>query len=119
VIDEDLLPHTITVLTAGQTTDAYGNTVADWSAATSRQVSAYVRPTSTSVRPAGDEYVDVGRDVVQVAWQVHTNDLNITALQRVIHAGITYEIDGKPLVWDVAPDGEVGFSKFGLRRVDG
>jgi head-tail adaptor len=64
-----MLPSTITILTAATTTDAYGNTVADWTSPASRTAAAYVRPISTSVRPAGSEHVDAGRDVSEHAWQ--------------------------------------------------
>lgn len=112
MIDADLLPHQITVLTSAQVQDDYDNTVADWSTATSRTVSAYVRPAAASENVAD-------RDAVTAQWQVHTNDRNIGALDRIVFDGITYEIDGKPLTWDIAPDGETGHTKLLLRRVDG
>lgn len=120
MIRPGLLPHTIEVITPATATDDYGNTVLDYGDdAARREVKAYVRPATTSVRPAGDEYVDIGRDVVEIAWQVHTNDLVISALDRVVYDGVTYEVDGKPLVWKTIPGGKPGFSKFGLRRVEG
>lgn len=114
-----MLPQTITILTATTTTDGYGNTVLDWTSPASRTAAAYVRPVSTSVRPAGDEFVDAGRDVSERAWQVHTNDQAVTAFERVVHDGVTYEIDGDPLVWKTAPGGRLGHTKLQLRRVDG
>jgi hypothetical protein len=112
VIDADLLPHQVDILTAATTTDTYGNVVLDWNNMTTRTVAAYVRPA-----PASENVAD--RDAVTAVWQVHTNDLSIGALDRVRFDGVVYDIDGKPLTWDVAPDGVVGHTKLLLRRVDG
>jgi hypothetical protein len=114
-----MLPHTITIRTPGETTDAYGNTVPDWDTATTRTAAAYVRPQSTSVRPAGNEHVEVGRDVSERSWQVHTNDSAITVTDRIVWDGVTYEVDGDPLRWVSAPGGRLSFTKVQLRRVDG
>jgi head-tail adaptor len=119
MIDADLLPHTITVLTPTVTTDSYGNTVQDWAAPVERQVAAYVRPGSGSSRSAAASEDTADRDAVTTVWQVHTNDQAITALDRVRHNGVVYDIDGRPLSWDKAPDGETGHTKLLLRRVDG
>lgn len=116
-----MLPHRITILTRGTATDAYGNTVPDWVTATSRTAAAYVRPASSSTGgpTSGDEYVDVGRDVIDRSFQVHTNDAAINALDRVVHDGVTYEVDGQPAIWTSAPGGRLGHTKFRMRRVDG
>jgi head-tail adaptor len=112
MIDADLLPHTITVITPTLTTDSYGNTVQSWATPAERQVIAYVRPA-----PASEDIVD--RNTVTAVWQVHTNDQAITALNRIRHNGVVYEVDGRPLTWDKAPDGKTGHTKLLLRRVDG
>jgi hypothetical protein len=119
VLPSRMLPHTITILTPGVTTDAYGNTAPDWSSPASRTAAAYVRPQSTSVRPSGDEHVEVGRDVSERSFQVHTNDAAVTAFERVVYAGVTYDVDGEPLVWASPPGGRLGHTKLQLRRVDG
>lgn len=112
VIQADLLSQQVDVITPGQAQDAYGNTVTDWSTATERAVAAYVRPA-----PASENIAD--RDAVTAVWQVHTNDLTITALDRVRFDGTVYDIDGRPLTWEVDPEGETGHTKLLLRRVDG
>lgn len=119
VIQADLLSQEITILSAPLTVDDYSNQVPDWANATSRTAAAYVRPISSSLRPSGDEYVEPGRNVVEAAYQVHTNDLAVSALDRVVFDGLTYEVDGQPLVWKVDPEGETGHAKFLLRRVAG
>lgn len=112
VIRAMLLSQEITILTPGETTDDYGNTVQDWSAPTERTVAAYVRPAAASENIAD-------RNAVTAAWQVHTNDRNIGALDRIRYDGVVYEIDGKPLTWDKTPRGGTGHTKLLLRRVDG
>jgi head-tail adaptor len=121
MIESGLLSQVITIVTPGETNDAYGNIVESWADAdvATRVRAAYVRPIPTSVRPAGNENVDAGRNVVEVAWQVHTNDLDVTALDRVVFDGVVYAVDGQPLTWSVDPSGEVGHTKLLLRRVDG
>jgi hypothetical protein len=114
-----MLPHTLTIITPGSATDAYGNTVPDWDAATERDIAAYVRPQSTSVRAAGDEHVEVGRDVSERSWQAHINDTAVTVTDRARWNGDVYEVDGDPLRWVSAPGGRLSFTKVQLRRVDG
>jgi hypothetical protein len=112
VILAELLSQEITVLTAPLAVDDYGNRVPDWAAATERTVAAYVRPA-----PASENVAD--RSAVEAQWQVHTNDLNVGALDRVVFDGETYEIDGQPLIWKVDPEGATGHAKFLLRKVAG
>lgn len=112
MIDADLLPHTIDVLTAATVDDGYGNARPNWATATERTVPAYVRPA-----PASEDIVD--RDAVTAVWQVHTNDLNITAADRVRFDGVVYDVHGKPLVWRLLPGGDPGHTKLLLKKVDG
>lgn len=121
MIPSRMLPSTITILTPGSTTDAYGNTVTDWTSPAIRTAAAYVRPISTSLRPTGNEHVDEGRDVSERAWQAHTNDQAVTVFERVVFDGVTYEIDGDPLIWKPGnvPGGRLGFTKLLMRKVDG
>jgi hypothetical protein len=114
VISARLLPETITILTAATTTDLYGNTVPDWTSPASRTAAAYVRPVATS-----DEHADDGRDVSDRRWQLHTNDQAVTAFDRIVRDGVTYEVEGDPLVWAHLPGGRAGHTKLQLRRVDG
>lgn len=107
-----MLPHSITITTPARGQDGYGNEVLDYVAGTTRQRPAYVRPA-----PASENVAD--RDAVTAAWQVHSNDLDVTALDRVTFDGTTYEVDGQPNVWRTIPGGRPGHSKFLLRRVDG
>lgn len=112
MIRPGLLPHQITILTAGETVDDYGNTVQTWAAPAARTAAAYVRPA-----PASEDIAD--RDAVTAQWQVHTNDLAVSALNRVVYDGVTYEVDGQPLTWKTLPGGRTGHTKLLLRRVDG
>lgn len=111
-----MLPHRITITSPGRVDDGYGNEVLSYDpadGATVREnVPAYVRPA-----PASEDVVD--RNAVTAAWQVHCNDLDVTALDRVAYDGTAYDIDGQPNVWRTIPGGRPGHSKFLLRRVDG
>lgn len=111
-----MLPHRIDITDPGRGTDDYGNEVLSYDpadGATFREdVPAYVRPA-----PASEDVVD--RNAVTAAWQVHCNDLDVTALARVTFQGVTYEVDGQPNVWRTLPGGRPGHSKFLLKRVDG
>ena len=120
-IEPGLLPHTITIVTPVEVTDGYGNTVLSYNlddGATTRQASAYVRPLGGTQGASAPEVTD-GRDAVSSAWQVHTNDSAVTALERIEHEGVAYEIDGKPNIWDTDPRGRPGHTKLQMRRVDG
>ena len=119
MLPANLLPHALVVLTPVSTTDAYGNTRLDYANATSRVISGYARHTGSSARPGGDEYPQPGRNVAITALQVHTNDKTVTATDRVVYDGATYEIDGQPLMWKSAPGGRLSHTKFQLRKVDG
>lgn len=120
-ISADLLPHTITIVTPAQAEDGYGNTALTYDqgqGATSRIVAAYVRPFAGNQGTSAPE-VTVDRDAVTAAWQVHTNDLTLTALDRIEYNGVAYDIDGKPNIWESDPRGRPGHTKLLLRRVDG
>ena len=112
VIQTIFLSQEIDIITPALTTDDYGNDVADWQNATERTAAAYVRPA-----PASENVAD--RNAVTAQWQVHTNDLLVTALDRVRFGGEVYEVDGQPNVWKVDPTGGTGHSKFLLKRVAG
>ncbi len=88
-------PHTITRLRATVTgEDANGNPVLTWPT---------TGPTVTgcSVQPVQGNEVTVGRETVVTRWQLYAPaTADITATDRVIHAGDTYEVDGEVQTWD-------------------
>jgi len=84
------LNQTVTVLTAATKVDRYGNTVVDWSNATSRTASAWVAQTGST-----EELLS--RDsTTTVAVVFLAADDPITALDRMTVDGVTYEVDGVP-----------------------
>lgn len=120
-IEAGLLPHTITIITPAEVEDAYGNTVLTYDpelGATTRTAAAYVRPFG-GIQGSSATEVTVDRDAVTAAWQVHTNDANVTALNRITYDGVAHEVDGKPNVWVTDPRGRPGHTKLLIRRVDG
>jgi hypothetical protein len=45
----------------------------------------------------------------------------VTVFDRIVRDGVTYEVDGDPLLWKQGnvPGGRLGHTKLLLRRVDG
>lgn len=85
-----LLVQSVTVLTASSTTDRYGNTVVDWTNAASRTVNGWVAQT-------GSVEELLGRDATTTVAVVFLPAGDpITAKDRVVLDGVTYEVDGVP-----------------------
>lgn len=103
-------PHTLTLLRAPVTTDAYRNEVRDWDNPVRTLVSG------CSVQPAGsDEYV-VDRESVTVRLRAFLPGLpDVDATDRAEFDGDTYYIDGvEP--WGFEP---LSHTDLLLRRVSG
>ena len=84
------LDRTVTILTAGSTIDRRQNEAVDWSAATETTTVGWLAQTS------GTETRD-GRDGQVSTWALLLPaDASITALDRVVVDGVTYEVDGPP-----------------------
>lgn len=87
---DGLLVHTVTVLTPGTTTDAYGDTVPNWTTATS--VSSAARVVQRSAR----ENIDT-RDASITEWVVYLpGDVTVTHANRIVWDGLTFEVAGDP-----------------------
>lgn len=93
----NLGPHTVTLLRAPLTTDAYNNDVPDWDNVASEDV------TGCSVQPAGADEYTVDREAVVVrlrAFLPGVHDVD-SATARAQWLGDTYEIDGvEPWVFE-------------------
>lgn len=121
MISGRMLPHTITITTPVEVPADYNNTALSYEVsdgATTRTAAAYVRPLGGGQGDAAAEET-FDRDAVETAWRVHTNDLNVDALERITHDGVVYDIDGQPLAWRTKPGGAPGHTKLQMRRVDG
>lgn len=83
-----LLVHDVTILTAAEEIDRYGNTVKDWTAATSVVTKGWVsQRTQTEERERREAQVS--------DWILFLEpDETITGENRVSWAGITFEVDG-------------------------
>lgn len=112
-------PHTLTVITPGETTDGYGDTTVTYAVppATTREIRGHAQPQS-SMQIASEEAASGAR--VAVTWQlvVYTTDGQITARDRVEWRGTTYEVDGQPSRWD-SPLGGHHHTEVRLRAVRG
>jgi hypothetical protein len=83
-----LLVHDVTILTPGSDTSRYGDTVKDWSTATSTTVKGWV-----SQRNAAEDRDH--REAQISGWVLFLHsDTTITGFDRVTWSGITFEVDG-------------------------
>lgn len=92
-------PETVTVLTAGTSTDPYsGETVEDWTTPTEREVTTIAplepRPSSEPVQDA--------RNALVSGWTLYLPAGDpITARNRVRVRGTVYPVQGEPADWGV------------------
>lgn len=85
-----LMVRTVTVITAGTRTDAYGDPQPNWATATEATVPGWLA-TSTSI-----ETLD-GRDATSTSLTLTVPaGTAVTARNRVRIDGRTYEVDGEP-----------------------
>ncbi len=90
--------HTITVLRATSTEDAYGNQTPTWPTTGTTVTGCSVQPDTQSLRISE---VTVGRQTVVSRWQMYAPiGTDIIATDRVVHDGDTYEVDGEVQTWD-------------------
>lgn len=117
---EDVLTDTLTRQRATTSQDAYGNTVLDWSDPDELALPVHVSPPLIKVRlgsHAADEDMS-GRDAVRYDLEAWLAVDDVTALDRVVYGGLTYEVMGQPgNRSDI--DGNYVYSKILLRAVTG
>lgn len=103
----------VTILTAGTVTDAYGDTATSWATPTSVAVKGWLAQLEeTEPSGPGRALVTVVRDVLRLPIGTP-----ITAGNRVVIDGITYDVDGPPRrVW--TPRG-AHHLRVNLRAVEG
>lgn len=92
MISDRLLPLRVSWQQPGETTDEYNNPVPDWSDAGRTDhdhVPVYIEQRMTN------ELVN-GRDSTVTRLLLVTNEFGMTASDRIVWAGNTYEIDGDP-----------------------
>lgn len=90
-----------------------GDTIPDWGNATTHDiVNCVVQPL------VGDEVLG-DRDSVQYRWKMFLPpNSDITAYDRVIHQGVTYEVDGDIQRWP-SPSGAITHDECALNLVRG
>lgn len=83
-----LMVHDVTILQAGTTTDRYGDSIKDWTAATSSTVKGWVSQQTRS------EVLD-GREARVSGWVCYLPaGTRLTGLDRIVWEGTTFEVDG-------------------------
>lgn len=95
MIADHLLPLRVTWQQPGETIDEYNNIVADWSDAARTdhdELPCYIEQRSTT------ELVN-GRDTTVTKLLFITNELGLTASDRIVWGDNIYEIDGDPAVY--------------------
>lgn len=99
-------PHTLTVQRAAELPADYGDqTVPDWGNVQEHTVSG------CSVQPAPAAENTVDRDTVITRWAVYAPPgADVTAVDRVLWSGATYEIDGEVLRWEFPPLSHLQFT---------
>ena len=107
--------ETVGVLTAGTSTDDYGNTVTDWDAATEVPVDGVgVEP-----RPLGESDVDARNSVTSGFTLYMPAGTVVKASNRVRVRGTVWDVDGDPAVWRSPFTGWEPGVVVQCRRVDG
>lgn len=87
----DHLPHTVTILKASTSTDAYGNPSTDWDAAHEQHVAGWLQAGASS------ETHSNARDVVESSYRLFLRPgTDLSARDRVRIDGVTYRVDGEP-----------------------
>jgi hypothetical protein len=112
--------QTVTRLRASTSTDAYGNTVLDWSNPDSLDMPARLSPPILKVRlgsHAADEDMS-GRDAIRHDFEAWVANDDWTALDRAAYNGLTYEVMGNP-GRRTDMDGNYLYTKILLREVSG
>lgn len=107
--------ETVTVLRAAYVVDRYGNatTERDWANATARSLSG------CSVQPVAGNEVLVDRDAIINRWIIYApKGSDVLSTDRVVHKGITYEVDGDVRVWTGATGNHDSVQAI-LQRVEG
>ncbi|HEY9265504.1 MAG TPA: hypothetical protein VIQ11_12960 [Mycobacterium sp.] len=92
--------------------DAHGNAVSRYGDPIERQVYGYGPPArSTEAEPGGTRVIE-GLDVYGPTFAVDARD-------RFVIAGVEYEVEGEPGVWDNGPFGFKPGQVIHLKRVRG
>jgi predicted neuraminidase len=87
-------PHVIGIVRAPLVTDGKGNTIRNWSAASTAMAAAWVQPVTT------DEQT-LNQDRVVSRWRVFVEpSADIVASDRVTWSGLTFQVDGEVQMWD-------------------
>ena len=93
---DTLLVDDVTVVRPGTTTDRYGNSQPDWATATSEAVKAWISQRNRTEDPGTSG--TGGRQGELSDWVVYFQpDVDITAGDRVVYDGDTFDVIGKPL----------------------
>lgn len=112
-----LLIHQVTITSPAETTDAYGNTVYDYAAGTTRTVCGWMQ------QDARAEQFSDGRAADTAQWLLMTNVADIGDKARVQwtapQGAMTFELDGPPASVYAGLARAFHHSEVSLRRIEG
>lgn len=96
MIPDDLLPHLLDVEHPGQTTDRYGNTVADWSVSTHAAVRGWMQQ-NTGAEDTAQRDAQIGEWLLMCnPWTTSGDPLTVYGSARVHWNGEQFEVIGPP-----------------------
>jgi len=108
----------VTRLRAAAGTDTYGNAHPDWTTPVSLVLEGV-----NVVPVVGSEVLEDGRAPVVSGWKVISEpgrDIpDVTSADRIIHGGVTYEVDGEPQIWPDPITGRPDHSEISIKRKAG
>ena len=91
MISPGMLSRDVSIITAGETTDRYGNTAKVWATATTVVVRGWLGS------PIASESTDEGREAQQADYRLFVGpETTITGLNRVSVSSQTFEVIGPP-----------------------
>lgn len=111
--------QTITRLRAGETTDRYNNTTADWDDPARLDIEhVMVQPTTTTEQQDAPNRVPV-IDGLWICTRPGAAIPDLTPADRVEYLGDVYEITGEPRVWPDPVTGRPDHMELSAQRVQG
>lgn len=85
-----MLPQSVTRIRPSTSTDTYGNTTYNYAGGSSTSMAAWLQQDNRA-EPLSD-----GRDPLEQAWLMITNDADVLGRDRVTFGTTTFEVQGPP-----------------------
>jgi len=107
-------PQTVTRQRSTAATDRYGNSVQSWATPATIEIDGCMLAPDVNAETNG-----LGRRGVLVGWTLYRRTpADIEALDRIVTADGTFEVDGEPARWSSPTSGFQGIA-VALKRMEG